>query len=568
MLAWFDHAPDRYWWLALPVLLLAAGLALRAVWRRDAAADPRFDWRWSLLLVAVLAAGRWPTWRIAHELNSDESQFLAGALTLRHDPVFWRSVDGMTVGPLDFYALLPAGWLHGRDDYFSGRLTAALLLAAALILAYHTLSAVYGRAAGRIATLPTACLEAFTLHKDLLHYSSELVPVALLALALCLLVRRGLAGSRWGWNLLAGLALGAVPLAKLQAVPAAAVLGAAGLAAEAWAGGSRPAADRLRAAVALLAGAIAPAALAMIALNVFGLASYAATAYVRHNLAYVETGDWSLANAVTGLWLSADRGESLLLEWLAGGVLVLLVALPVAGRGPPRARIVAAGLAGFLAVCALAAITPRRASLHYLQLVVIPWTLLTGAAAGLLAHAWAERPARRRYVLGGLLALGVGLPLAPRLHLPPPAAGRLVYYQLHPRGAAAEAVAVYARPGECLGIWGWASNLYVETGLRQATRRADSSAEITPGPFLAFFRGVYLDDLHRSAPPVFVDATGPGNYAFDDRKWSFETTFPALADFIRRHYVSAREVDGMRLYVRRDRWLAPGNGAGAPAAAR
>ena len=60
----------------------------------------------ALLVFAVLLAWRWPFLLSADEYNPDESQLIAGALTLPLDPVPWRGVDGFTSGPLNFYPLL------------------------------------------------------------------------------------------------------------------------------------------------------------------------------------------------------------------------------------------------------------------------------------------------------------------------------------------------------------------------------------------------------------------------------------------------------------------------------
>jgi len=97
-------------------------------------------------------------------------------------------------------------------------------------------------------------------------------------------------------------------------------------------------------------------------------------------------------------------------------------------------------------------------------------------------------------------------------------------------------------------------NYYVEARLRQATRRNVTNAEMIDSPFIDRFRKVYLDDLKRSAPPVFVDATGPENFCFTKRRYSFEFVYPELADYILSHYVLASDVGGSRVYVRRDRF--------------
>src|SRR3954466_15833933 len=89
-------------WLCL---LAAIAWTVREVRQPNSARS--LGWRWWALAAAVLICFRWPMLWVRHELNVDESQLIAGAITLRHDPVFWRSVDGGTAGPIDFYPLLP-----------------------------------------------------------------------------------------------------------------------------------------------------------------------------------------------------------------------------------------------------------------------------------------------------------------------------------------------------------------------------------------------------------------------------------------------------------------------------
>ncbi len=88
---------------AVPGGILLVGLVawtLRDALRRDAA--PLAGWKWWLVAALTMLAFRWPVVWTPHQLNPDESQLIAGAITLRHDPVFWRSVDGSTAGPFGF----------------------------------------------------------------------------------------------------------------------------------------------------------------------------------------------------------------------------------------------------------------------------------------------------------------------------------------------------------------------------------------------------------------------------------------------------------------------------------
>ena len=115
---WLDHHPDSYWLAAIASLLLLAAWIVSAL-RADASPAPRKPesrfWAALVLLIPVLA-WRWPFLLSATEYNPDESQIIAGVITLTKDPVFWRSVDGTSSGPLNFYALLPDGserWRRG-----------------------------------------------------------------------------------------------------------------------------------------------------------------------------------------------------------------------------------------------------------------------------------------------------------------------------------------------------------------------------------------------------------------------------------------------------------------------
>ena len=97
----------------------------------------------------------------------------------------------------------------------------------------------------------------------------------------------------------------------------------------------------------------------------------------------------------------------------------------------------------------------------------------------------------------------------------------------------------------------------METGLAQATRLAHTEPLLVAGPWQKFYLHRYYEDLVASAPPVFVDATGPGNFRFTDRTATGHEIFPALRDWVRDHYREAGDLDGVRIYARRDLPTAP-----------
>jgi hypothetical protein len=528
------------------VLLGAAAWCLRLAGRRE---NPGASlWFWWLLLGGALLAFRWPLIWLPHELYPDESQMLAGALTLRHDPVFWRSVDGHTAGPLDFYALLPAAFFPGIASYAGARLTATLLVWGMLVAAGETVALIVNRPFIRIVVLPAAVFAAFTTSPEFLHYSTELVPGLLLALAVLLSVRQSLRPSPR--NLWAGaLLLGATPFAKLQAGPVAAGLGLLLL-------GLEFASGRSRNLGILVIGALLPALFVAALVTVTGQSENLLVPYLLQNTFYAQNGRQSL-----GLVVRA-QGEQILTNgylalWYAGAVIFCTGAVIFARR--VRGRLPHYGLAvvGLLLVTVGCILAPGRPYQHYLNLLIVPLTLLTGVALGLALQARRGdgstiRPA---WPLGLFLLCGLLPQLVLRFsHRPDP----FEYYNTvvtAPGPAHRQLVAAIknlSRPGEALGVWGWRSSLYVETGLIQATREAHTEFQLAAGPWQKYYLRRYYEDLVASAPPVFADATGPGNFRFNNWAASHEI-YPLLRDWVRAHYEYIGVLDGVRLHVRRDR---------------
>jgi hypothetical protein len=546
---WLGGHPESYFWLAGSLVIGAAFIAVRPLWRGTADGTQHHDWRWGAMILAIMLAGRWPTFVFTRELNPDESQMLAGAHVLARDPVFWRAVDGHTAGPLDFLVLCPAGQLLGWDAYLPARCTAVLLIALALTLLHQCLALTVGRQVARVTTLGAVTFEALTNSANLLHYSTELMPVALLAGAAYAAIRRWVHAGGAGWNLLGGLLLGAVPLAKPQAVPLAAVLGLGWLAAE-WAIRTG---EGLRPKVWLVAGALLPAAL--FAAQVTLVADWADVVipFYRYNLIY--SGQETLS---PGQVLLADlryfaTEDSLMHLWL-GGSLVWMLLMVRRRQSPARATRLLVPIA--LAACGLSiwiTLYPGRPYIHYWQFTVLPITLLTGALSGSLLTAPAAPWSQARCRLVALCALIlVGLLLGQRAWNTNRLMRTVEYRQLFPSTALAARITAHTRPGEAIAIWGWSSHVYVETGLRQATRAGVVTRLIDPSPYKQFYRDRYLADLQKNRPEWFLDSVGPNSTQYVSREFEHERQFPELAAVVRRDYVLAEQIDDARLYRRRD----------------
>ncbi len=556
---WFDVHPATYWWiLAVPSALLA--WMLIAGLRREAGGDRRpgsgFDWRFALLVLAVLLAWRWPPLFAVQHLNPDESLLIAGALTAGHHPIPWQAFDGTTSGPLNIYALLPTHFLGIPQDYFNARVTGLLLVWGALLAIYGILRSVYGTAPARLGILPGIVFFAAATDSDFIHYSSEHVALALAAFGAFLIWKLrpspgtggGCVGVRW---LAGGVLIGLLPWAKLQTAPIAAATVAWGF----WlvfADAGSPARVRWCRARALAAAAIAPSAIALSGLFALGLFRDFYNSYILDSLLYVGAGEGpatvvrALARGSTYTWHFP--------AFLAAPVLVVLTAgvLYVRRRRWPG-PLFAAG-AWLTAAAMIAIVAPGRDYTHYLLFLVPPVTLWAGAAFGDVWGAARGEKIRRAFAVG-FAGLAAVLPVAVRASQPQPMIfGKFAEVWRQPYDEVGRTLRELRRPGDSLLVWGWLAHTYVQAGLPQATREAHTEHDIRPSPLRdTYFRPRLMADLRRSRPAFFVDAVGPGAFFYADRAASAHEIFPELRDYIRQNYVLLSDVGWARIYVRSDR---------------
>lgn len=524
-------------------LIAASGWALRST--TSDVSRGSLGWRWWALVGVTLLCFRWPLLWIPHELNADEGHFLGAANTLRYDPLFWRSVDGITSGPLVYYPLLPAAWGNGLHSYAIARLIGLFSVLGTLIFAGESLATIASRSVARAAILPGLAFEAFTTSSDFLFYSSEAAPVFLLAATVWLATRRVFVPTRLNlWAV--ALLLGALPWSKLQAAPIAVTVWLL-VAAFEFASG------RARSLGALLIGGLLPSLIIVGMTTLGGQADAMAIGYLFNGATYVGASPWTAPKVGVFLWQSAVSDRYLGL-WLTG--FVVFAAVAVAFVRNPSAVILRWLFAAtvVLAVSAACILAPRRPFTHYLHLLELPLTLVGGAAMAMAQPADAARgqPKRMFWVVALFLMCCLVPQLMRRVSLKNPHVELTVTSSDAAQPALIETLRTYTTPGEALAIWGWRSSLYVEAGLRQATRQGQSEHQIYDGPRKPYFLRRYFDDLTASNPPVFVDAVGPGNFLFEDRRRAHES-FPPLRDWVRLHYTLVVDAGGTRVYVRNDR---------------
>ena len=544
-------------------------LAMIAVcWPRE-----RVWWQSSILfgmaMLITLLAFRWPNLLDNRQYpDPDESQFIAEASTLQHDPFFWRSVDGTTHGPITDWPLLIASFVRGSLDFTTARVVSSSLIWIELVAAFLIFRHLHTQRFAGVLVLPLLAAHAFADLWSFVAYCSEHVPNTLLAVGLFSLIT---AWASDGQGLpsrarlfAAGVFLGAVPFAKLQGTPIAAVCVVAGV----WflIRNQLNWSERCRSLVAFIGGVVTVPAIIVGTVLLFGIWTEFFNSYILDNLRYAGANkfppdrsfSWNEAARMLFELGSYAQNFNSFFIWLGGFAVCGSLLLPLFSRWHRR-WVALAAVATVAGICA--ALAPGRPYLHYLQLIIFPVGLFGGLIGGALVQdlatrvlAGASQRPMRIALVSVFLFCGLGPQFWWRATEPPRFIGRFTLT----RGALARSevskeILRYGKPGQRLGIWGYMPVFWVETGLLQATRDAETSHQIEPHEYRNYYRDRFLRDLFRAQPPVFVDAVGAGNFVYQDRSEFGHETFPELRDYLANNYQLVRDVDGTRVYVRSDR---------------
>ncbi len=541
ILWWLDGSPARYWSVAWFTFAVCLVLAWRP-WAEEISASYLESVTFALALLICLFAFRWPILFVPSHLNVDESQMIAGVFTLRHDPVFWRSVDTQTAGPLNVYAAWIPTALSGANAYFGIRLLALLLGGATVLLLGWALRMVFPERIARISTLILLGSFAFAVDSDLVHYASELVPLFLLSLGTAGLTRCFTGGHR-SWLWVAGLSLGAVPFAKLQGAPIAFWIGMCGIGFLAGTGGDgqrRPILIGL-----LIAGALTVPLLFVLTAWYFGTWEEMWISYFAGNSSYVAAGGldgWRAGKEALARLLRLDVFGAIFCSTLV----LTVLALSTKGRNGSIQRWMQRVVVGGFAVAGMCVLLPGRSFDHYFLLFTPSFGLLAACALARLSGA----VKLLRQVGWSIVALGsIGLPSVQRMSQGNPYLGRWSEYRANPEGVPdplIDEVKRWTTPGEPLALWGWETAVYVRSRCRQATRESNTATMSEPSAEREHFRQRYLSDLRKSRPRVFVDTTGAhrSGYTFED--------FPELRAYLAENYRLHAEFGRRFIYLRRD----------------
>ena len=493
--------------------------------------------------VALILAGRLRAIVFPIPLNPDEVQLGANALRVMRYGSGWSSLDSFSSGPLNSLVLVWPILLGKEVSLVSVRLTAWMAVSLVFVFSYLTIRRMSGRFNGILFSLPLLVFFALNENNEFQHYSSELLPCVLLAASMFLvpLAAEGRCSALFWRSLGCGLLLGAVPFAKLQAVPIALVIGgfvAGSLLTSRWEG-------RLRAAVLLVLGPVLWSACYLLPLLATGQLS---TFY----LSYIKWAAWYVQEPLSLLGLHKLIAADALLRSVVYFVVGLWVTAGLLGRSVLSRR--GGGLA--LGVCVagvFAVVRPGNSFPHYLMLLV-PFVVICGGVTSRLEGRWRKVAFLAVYV--GLAFLGRGeleSVVHRRLSGTPPFATELGY-PLEMRSH--RLFSWIADSKSELFVWGWMPQWYLATGLCPATRETMTSAQIGESPLRDYYRGRLLEDLRRSTPELIVDAVKPESYEFRDSAGQGIGSFGELRRFVESRYAMVSDLVKKPMcpdiYVRRD----------------
>jgi hypothetical protein len=555
-------------------------------------------------IAAVTFLCRFPI-LLDYQMNPDEGQFLSAAHKLFYDPSFFHSVDCGTSGPLNIYPLMLPAALGISPDFTSGRILTILIALASFYCVYLSVHLLATDAIARVAILPlTAALLVFE-HANLVHYSSEQVPVLLMSVALYVATRvlhRPLAHR--AMLFLLGVLVSAAFFAKMQSTPIVFAIGAVAVlyvyATHHEGSWWRP------------AGLFAAGGLTLFALNAAiclmdGVWTNFWISYIVSNRKYADT----TTNLVTELpWLfnffvatpefsyflilviglvivffvqrpkSATPSDAARLPLLAGAscagaALVLMLAMKVEipavvsyaavltcltvpvywlanlshkrfGGDPVRWFGVLCAVA--IAAAVFSVYRPHRPFPHYLYLLFPP----VGAAMAWLLVRRSSDPSSPMRLALPLMFIVLSTTHSTYLWaLRDPHTFRTIAASIRqPEGDYIRAIT--SQDGRIF-VWGWTAEPYLSSGRVSPVRDYNMFYLFNGTEELnRYYRDRLMHDLSQSPPELIIEAVGPVSWAYSDRgAFTFER-FPEVSQFVNSFYVHTVDAWGERFFMRHD----------------
>jgi hypothetical protein len=531
----FDHSPTVYWFLGY----ILAGLVIASSRLNRVPISV-----YLVLCITLLVLMRLPVVVFNRELNPDESQMLSHAITLFQDPVYWRSVDGTTIGPLDNYLLVLPKLFGFQLNYSSGRFMGLLCTAGSLLFLFFAIKNWFGAAVARGLILLPLFLLAFTQEIDFVHNSSEQVPIFLLAWSIWLLSRLSISNLNFTRNaFLIGFVAGTIPFAKLQAVPQAFVIV---LAAFWFCWMHFHKFKNYRPIFTLIAGGLSFPVCVLIWTLSNDVFNDLIDFYILGNMVYAKGATLSqIPTQFVKIFALSSDFQIFTLSVLAS----IFAGIYFHFKNPDRRRegVEIRFFILMLVITSIYAITKSGNNfIHYLNFCIIPLTLLAASATAhlgkwtpvfsLLLLFWFAGNNAYHYLKNGMLNKF-----------------NSVNARTLDESSVVNELKKYSNDGDYMTVWGWQCAYYVEAQLAQGTSENHSERSIFNHPMQETYRRKYLSDMNRTKPAFVLDAVGKNSVWVQNKETQGISSYPELFQYIQMNYKLVGEFDDTRLYIRNDR---------------
>jgi hypothetical protein len=506
-----------------------------------------------IVLGMALPAWRWRSLMYNGEINVDEGTGVAMGLKYLYDPIPWRSVDGITCGPLSTWVTLWPPLIGHKLSYFSFRVTGLFLIFAAQAGVTLSLREIVGRRFALMAGLPALMLLLTSLNFDFVCFALEYLPMAMSVWAIFLILSY-YRSQHWMKVLLIGTITGAMPFSKLQSAPSAIVLFliSAGIV---FVCQSKSNGKRINDWLWLAVGGLLVPTLILVPVIMAGAWLEFLNFYLFCGASYKSQA--TSASAVEFLLRgNGDFAVYLVAVLVASGLFCLFL-------GKKRALLYWGigfiALAGYSVVLLFSVLRSGFNFPHYLLLLVMPLVLILGWALRALLFVAKNVPPERRRIIGGVILGGVLVMQAGNIVLEYSKSPQLLRDWGTESNPVVPILLRYSKPGDSMAVWGWANKLHAFTGLRPATRFVGTSYVTDPSPNYNRHRELFLVDIKKDRPKLFVDAVDefrwptwpPGAQARHDM-------LPELSAWVRREYKLVADVQTapnklpVRVYVRNE----------------
>ena len=516
----------------------------------------RLDMFVIIIGLIVIVAGRWDSIIYPLCINPDEAQAAANALRVKSFGLNWNSLDGTTVGPYNTLILCWPYLLGGDVTLSTGRLTACILLNLVSVFTYLSIRDVSGRLSALLFTVPLIIFYGLTDFYDYTHYSSELLPLAMLVVANYIAVHIYSGTKPFKPNLyqiiILGLALGAAPFSKLQASPIVVIIMLLSL----YLLFNVQPSLRRRVIIAFVFSCLAPGLVLLLPLILTGNIHHFYNSYIVWSFIYIK----KILTFVDLFKLirSDELYSSFIFLVIVMGVFSLVSKLFLTDKGNSKSATLAVYSLAALAASAYSVSRPGNMFSHYLMFL-LPFAVLVSG------YSFRHSQFGKTYsVIFFLLYVTTAIPFVyGALNHAKTKMTRYSEWSEYgvPRGFIWQNPNVFswfAKPSDKLLIWGWMPEWYLMGNLTPATRETHTNPELIKTSLTGYFRGRFLEDVNNSQPEIIIDAVAGKSFAFHDPVTEGISIFPELNTLFLSHYEALQQSSDQngpcpRLYVNKQR---------------